>query len=815
MNISLNWLKDYIQTDLNVEEICEILTSIGLEVGGYEKFESIRGGLKGLVVGEVKTCEPHPDSDHLHITTVDLGDGCLTPIVCGAPNVAAGQKVIVATLGTVLYDGDKEFVIKKSKIRGQESEGMICAEDEIGIGHDHAGIIVLPKDVKVGTPAAEYYHITTDYTIEIDITPNRVDGASHLGVARDLAAYLGQKQDITYTLPSVDHFKTDCNTARISIEVQRPEACRRYAGICIEGVKIQESPEWLQTRLKAIGLHPINNVVDVTNYILFELGQPLHSFDKDKIKGNKVIVRSFPTGTKFTTLDGTERELNENDLMVCNTEEPMCIAGVFGGLESGITDQTTNVFLESACFDPVFVRKTARRHGLNTDASFRFERGTDPNIVIYALKRAALLIKELGGGKITSDIIDIYPEPVKDFEVEVKYARIDRLIGKAIGHDRIKKILHSLEIKIVREDEEGLLLLVPPYRVDVRREADVIEDILRIYGFNNIEVPAKVNSTLSYSEKPDDFQLKNKIADLLVANGFHEIMNNSLTKASYFENLGTYHPEQTVLLFNPLSSDLCAMRQSLLFGGLETIAYNINRKNNNLRLFEFGKAYTFHRKEGDNHLKQYKEEDKLALFITGNKIQASWNSKEEKTDFFNMKSYAEMILIRMGFKPEFLNMEETAEDIYREGLTYSQNGKHIVTLGMLSHSVLKSLDIDQEVYYAEFSWENILKALKNHTISFTPMPKFPAVKRDLALLLDKKVSFKEVRDIAMRTEKSLLKSVSLFDVYEGEKLGTDKKSYAVSFTIQDEEKTLTDKQIDKIMNKLMGAYQHLLGAEIR
>ena len=815
MNISLNWLKDYIQTDLNVEEICEILTSIGLEVGGYEKFESIRGGLKGLVVGEVKTCEPHPDSDHLHITTVDLGDGRLTPIVCGAPNVAAGQKVIVATLGTVLYDGDKEFVIKKSKIRGQESEGMICAEDEIGIGHDHAGIIVLPEDVKVGTPAAEYYHITTDYTIEIDITPNRVDGASHLGVARDLAAYLGQKQDITYTLPSVDHFKTDCNTARISIEVQRPEACRRYAGICIEGVKIQESPEWLQTRLKAIGLHPINNVVDVTNYILFELGQPLHSFDKDKIKGNKVIVRSFPTGTKFTTLDGTERELNENDLMVCNTEEPMCIAGVFGGLESGITDQTTNVFLESACFDPVFVRKTARRHGLNTDASFRFERGTDPNIVIYALKRAALLIKELGGGKITSDIIDIYPEPVKDFEVEVKYARIDRLIGKAIGHDRIKKILHSLEIKIVREDEEGLLLLVPPYRVDVRREADVIEDILRIYGFNNIEVPAKVNSTLSYSEKPDDFQLKNKIADLLVANGFHEIMNNSLTKASYFENLGTYHPEQTVLLFNPLSSDLCAMRQSLLFGGLETIAYNINRKNNNLRLFEFGKAYTFHRKEGDNHLKQYKEEDKLALFITGNKIQASWNSKEEKTDFFNMKSYAEMILIRMGFKPEFLNMEETAEDIYREGLTYSQNGKHIVTLGMISHSVLKSLDIDQEVYYAEFSWENILKALKNHTISFTPMPKFPAVKRDLALLLDKKVSFKEVRDIAMRTEKSLLKSVSLFDVYEGEKLGTDKKSYAVSFTIQDEEKTLTDKQIDKIMNKLMGAYQHLLGAEIR
>ena len=815
MNISLNWLKEYLKIDLSVEKVCEILTSIGLEVGGYEKFESIRGGLRGLVIGEVKTCEAHPDSDHLHLTTVDLGDGRLTPIVCGAPNVAAGQKVVVATIGTVLYDGDKEFTIKKSKIRGQESEGMICAEDEIGIGHDHAGIIVLPSDARVGMPAAEYYHITTDYTIEIDITPNRVDGASHLGVARDLAAYLQQTQEIHYTLPSVAHFAADSNTAGISIEVQRPEACPRYAGVCIEGVKVQESPEWLQTRLKAIGLHPINNVVDITNFILFELGQPLHSFDKDKIKGNKVIVRSFPTGTRFTTLDGVERELNENDLMVCNTEEPMCIAGVFGGLESGITEATTNVFLESACFDPVFVRKTARRHGLNTYASFRFERGTDPNIVIYALKRAALLIKELGGGKITSEIIDIYPNPVADFEVEVKYAHIDRLIGKKIGQDTIKKILNALEIKIVKEDTEGLSLQIPPYRVDVRREADVIEDILRIYGFNNIEVPAKVNSTLSYSEKPDDFQLKNKIADLLGANGFNEIMNNSLTKASYYEHLETYCPEETVMLFNPLSSDLSAMRQSLLFGGLETIAYNINRKNSNLRLFEFGKAYTFHKKEGENHLKQYKEEDKLALFITGDKIQASWKNKEQKTDFFNLKSYAEMILIRLGFKTEILTLEECSADIYREGISYTQNGKHIVTIGMLSHKVLKPNDIEQEVYYAEFSWENILKAIKNHTIAFTPMPKFPAVKRDLALLLDKKISFKEVRDIAFRTEKKLLKSVTLFDVYEGEKLGAGKKSYAISFTLQDDEKTLTDKQIDKIMNKLMGTYKHQLSAEIR
>ncbi|MDE5612176.1 MAG: phenylalanine--tRNA ligase subunit beta [Odoribacter sp.] len=815
MNISLNWLKDYLKTDLNVEEICKILTNIGLEVGGFEKFESIRGGLKGLVVGEVKTCEAHPDSDHLHITTVDLGDGRLTPIVCGAPNVAAGQKVVVATIGTVLYDGDKEFVIKKSKIRGQESEGMICAEDEIGIGNDHAGIIVLPADTRVGMPAAEYYNITTDYTIEVDITPNRVDGASHLGVARDLAAYLQQSQDIRYTLPSVDHFKADSHTAGLSIEVQRPEACTRYAGVCIEGVKVQESPEWLRNRLKAIGLHPINNVVDITNFILFELGQPLHAFDKDKIKGNKVIVRSFPTGTKFVTLDGVERSLNENDLMVCNTEEPMCIAGVFGGLESGITENTTNVFLESACFDPVFVRKTARRHGLSTDASFRFERGTDPNIVLYALKRAALLVQELGGGKITSEIIAIYPQPVADFEVEIKYAHVDRLIGKAIGHDRIKKILQALEIKIVQENEDGLLLHVPPYRVDVRREADVIEDILRIYGFNNIEVPAKVNSTLSYSQKPDDFRLKNQIADLLAANGFNEIMNNSLTKASYFENLETYKPENTVMLFNPLSSDLNAMRQSLLFGGLESIAYNINRKSNSLRLFEFGKAYTFHAKEVENHLKQYKEEDKLALFITGNKSQASWNSREEKTDFFNIKCYAEMILKRLGFNVDHLNIDEATEDIYREGLVYTQKDKHIATIGMLSHKVLKTVSIEQEVYYAEFSWENVLKAVKNHNIAFLPMPKFPAVKRDLALLLDKKVSFKEIRDIAMRTEKNLLKAVNLFDVYEGEKLGADKKSYAVSFTLLDEEKTLTDKQIDKIMNKLMGTYKHLLGAEIR
>ena len=816
MNVSLNWLKDYLKIDQNTEEICKILTSIGLEVGGYEEFEAIKGGLKGLVIGHVLTCEAHPDSDHLHVTTVDLGTGEPEQIVCGAPNVAAGQKVVVATVGTTLYKGDEEFVIKKSKIRGVASNGMICAEDEIGIGTDHAGIMVLPENTPVGIPAADYFNVYRDTIIEVDITPNRIDGASHLGVARDLAAYLQQRQDIHYTLPSVEAFQPDSTDAKISVRVERPEACRRYAGICIEGVEVKPSPEWLQNRMKAIGLHPINNIVDVTNYILFGLGQPLHSFDKDKIKGNEVIVKSVAKGTKFITLDGVERELHEDDLMICNSETPMCIAGVFGGQESGISNTTTNVFLESACFDPVFVRKTARRHGLNTDASFRYERGTDPNIVIYALKLAAMMIKEVAGGKITCAPIDIYPEPVKDFEVAIKYAHVDRLIGKKIDHEVIKNILRSLEIKIVEECEEGLLLNVPPYRVDVQREADVIEDILRIYGFNNVEVPASVRSTLSYSEKPDDFQLKNIISDILASNGFCEIMNNSLTKASYYEDLKTFDPANTVMLFNPLSTDLGAMRQSLLFSGLENIAYNINRKNQNLKLFEFGKTYMFNKKEGiDNPLKQYKEEYMLSLFITGNKNAASWNAKETKTDFFYLKAYCEMILNRLGLQADNLKIDASDKDIFREGLTYKAGDKHIVSLGILSKAPLKKADINQEVYYAEFSWENILKVIKNLSVSYTPLPKFPSVKRDLALLLDKNVTFKEIKETAFRSEKSLLKSVSLFDVYEGEKLGADKKSYAVSFTLLDEEKTLTDKQIDKIMNKLIGTYKHLFNAEIR
>ena len=816
MNISLNWLSDYLKINRSTEEICTILTSIGLEVGGYHSFESVKGGLQGLVIGEVLTCEAHPDSDHLHVTTVDLGEQEPVQVVCGAPNVAAGQKVVVATIGTTLYHGEESFVIKKSKIRGVESFGMICSEVEIGMGNSHEGILVLPSDTTPGMPVANYFNVYRDTIVEVDITPNRIDGASHLGVARDLAAYLQQTENTRYSRPSVEAFKPDRTDANIAVRLERPEACRRYAGLCIEGVTVKPSPEWLQHRLRAIGLHPINVIVDITNYILFGIGQPLHAFDKAKVTGDEVIVKSVAKGTRFTTLDGMERELQENDLMICNREKPMCIAGVFGGLDSGISDSTTSIFLESACFDPVFVRKTARRLGLSTDASFRYERGTDPDIVVYALKLAALMIKELAGGEITSDVIDLYPEPVKPFEVAVSYAHIDRLLGKCINHGTIQNILRSLEIAIAEETETGMLLHVPPYRVDVQREADIIEEILRIYGFNNIDIPEKLHATLSYAHRPDDFQLKNLISDLLVANGFHEVMNNSLTKATYYEGIDGFHPENSVMLHNPLSSDLNTLRQSLLFGGLENIAYNINRKSSNLKFFEFGKSYTFHPKEGiENPLKQYQEEYRLALFITGNKNPLSWNAKEVRSDFFYLKAYVEMVLNRLGISPDKLKMTGVNDGIFREGVTCLRGDKHIVSFGIVNKIPLKKSDVQQEVYYAEFSWEHILKALEQHHISFVPMPRFPAVKRDLALLLDKQITFKEVRELAFRTEKSLLKAVSLFDVYEGEKLGHDKKSYAVSFTLLDEEKTLTDSQIDKIMNKLIGAYKHQFQAEIR
>ncbi|WP_461636976.1 phenylalanine--tRNA ligase subunit beta [Labilibaculum euxinus] len=816
MKVSYKWLKDYIDIDLTPAEMDDILTQIGLEVGGIEKIQSIKGGLEGLVIGEVKTCIPHPNSDHLSITSVDVNGEELLPIVCGAANVAAGQKVVVATVGTVLYDGDESFTIKKSKIRGEVSLGMICAEDEIGVGTGHEGIMELPLEAVVGTPAAKYFNVEDDIAIEIDLTPNRIDGASHIGVARDLAAYLKQQKAIEYKMPSVEAFKVENNSTPIEVVVENPEACHRYSGVCVSGVTIAESPEWLQNRLKAIGLKPINNIVDITNFVLFETGQPLHAFDYSKIAGNKVIVKTLVGGAQFTTLDETKRELNENDLMICNAEEPMCIAGVFGGLESGVSASTTSVFLESAYFDSVSVRKTARRHGLNTDASFRFERGTDPNNTIYAMKRAALLIKEIAGGIISSEVIDIYPNPVADFKVEVSVDRIERLIGKKIGKETIKNILTALEIGIEKEDDDTLNLLVPPYRVDVKREADIVEEVLRIYGFNNVEVPGKVNASLSYAPKPDEHKLRNTIADLLSYSGFNEIMNNSLTKASYYENLESLKPENTVRIFNPLSSDLNAMRQSLLFGGLECIAYNINRRNMDLKFYEFGKSYQhFKNEENENPVDNYFEKEHLSVFMCGNKTAANWNLKEEPTNFFHIKAFTENVLKRLGFQIDKLRINEIENDQFTEGLSYGVKKKVLVEVGMVSGKILKEMNIDVPVYYADFDWETLIGEATKNKIAYTEIPKYPSVKRDLALLIDKSTNFAEIKTIAFNCEKNLLKSVSLFDIYEGEKLGADKKSYAVSFILQDTVKTLEDKQIDKIMQKLIKSYEKQLGAQIR
>jgi phenylalanyl-tRNA synthetase beta chain len=816
MKVSYSWLKEYIKTDKSPEEICDILTQTGLEVGGLEEVETVKGGLKGLVIGEVVTCEPHPNSDHLSKTTVNVGTGEPLPIVCGAPNVAAGQKVVVATVGTTLYDGDDEFKIKKSKIRGEVSMGMICAEDEIGVGTDHDGIMVLNETAKTGTEAKDYFKIESDWVIEIDLTPNRIDGASHIGAARDLAAFLQKTEDIKYTKPSVEKFAVDNRNLEIPVEVKTPEACVRYSGVTISGVEIKESPEWLQNRLKTIGLAPINNVVDITNFVLFETGQPLHAFDAAAITDNKVIVQTLPAKTKFTTLDEVERELDEKDLMICNTEEGMCIAGVFGGIDSGVKESTKNIFLESACFDPVFIRKTARRHGLNTDASFRFERGTDPNGVIYALKRAALLIKEIAGGTISSDIVDIYPEPVEDFKVNVSYANITRLIGKDLGNETVKNILQSLEIKIESETETGLSLLVPPYRVDVKREADVIEEILRIYGYNNIEIPTQVNSSLQTAEKPDPNRIRELIAEMLSAQGFNEIWSNSLTKASYYEGLKNYKDEQTVKMLNPLSTDLNGMRQTLLFGGLETIAYNANRQNKNLKLYEFGNCYFYKGTElKDKPANNYWEENHLGLFLTGNKEAESWSAKEEATSFYGLKTSAENILKRLGVEKQKMQISETQNELFAEGLTYSFNNKIVLELGIVAGGFLKKSGIENPVYYADFNWDNVFAIHKKHKVLFEELPKFPAVRRDLALLLDKTVKFSQIKEVAQKVERQILRDVDLFDVYEGQGVPSGKKSYAVSFILRDDQRTLKEKQIDKTMQKLIAAFNRELGAELR
>uniref|UniRef100_UPI00321641D6 phenylalanine--tRNA ligase subunit beta n=1 Tax=uncultured Draconibacterium sp. TaxID=1573823 RepID=UPI00321641D6 len=816
MKISYSWLKDYIKLEQSPEEICDILTQTGLEVGGLEEVETIKGGLQGLVIGEVVTCEAHSGSDHLSKTTVNVGGDEVLPIVCGAPNVAAGQKVVVATVGTTLYDGDDEFKIKKSKIRGEVSMGMICAEDEIGLGTGHDGIMVLDENAKVGTQAKDYFNVESDWVIEIDLTPNRIDGASHIGAARDLAAFLKKTQEIAYTKPSVEAFSVDNHDLEIPVEVATPEACPRYAGVTISGLVVKESPEWLQNRLKMIGLSPINNVVDITNYVLFETGQPLHAFDAAEIAGNKVVVKTMPALTKFTTLDEVERELDAADLMICNTEEAMCIGGVFGGIKSGVKDSTTSIFLESACFDPVFIRKTARRHGLNTDASFRFERGVDPNGVIYALKRAALLIKEIAGGTISSEIVDIYPEPIEDFKVEISYANVTRLIGKDLGAEMIKNILTSLEIKIAAETEKGLSLLVPPYRVDVKREADVIEEILRIYGYNNIEIPTLVNSSLQTAEKPNKDKVRNLAAEMLTAQGFNEIWSNSLTKANYYEGLKNYKEEQTVKMLNPLSADLNGMRQTLLFGGLESIAYNANRQNKNLKFYEFGNTYFYKGTQlKDKPANNYWEEEHLGLFITGNKEAESWTAKEQTTSFYGLKTYAENILKRLGFKADALQVSETGNELFAEGLAYSFNNKVILELGIVAGQWLKKFDIENPVYYADFDWGRILTELKKHKVTFEELPKFQAVRRDLALLIDKSVKFSQIKETAFKMERQLLREVDLFDVYEGKGVPAGKKSYAVSFILRDDNKTLKDKQIDKTMQKFIAAFGREFNAELR
>ena len=818
MNISFKWLKDYLKSDLTAEEAATILTDIGLEIEGFERVESIKGGLAGVVVGEVLTCTNHPDSDHLHLTTVDVGSGEPLQIVCGASNCRQGLKVMVATIGTTLHpiDSEEEFKIKKSKIRGVESFGMLCAEDELGIGRDHAGIMELNPEAVVGTPAKEYLGLEEDYLLEIGLTPNRVDAASHYGVARDLAAYLrAAGRSVSLSLPSVEEWKVDNTSFATEVVVEDKEGAPRYAGVNISGVTVAPSPEWLQNYLRVIGINPKNNVVDVTNFVLHELCQPLHSFDADKIEGNKIVVRTCAEGTKFTTLDGTERTLAEADLMICDASKPMCIAGVFGGADSGVTDSTRNVFLESAYFNPVRVRKSAKRHGLNTDSSFRFERGIDPCNTIYALKRAALLIKELAGGEITSEITDICSDTFEPFRFDITFKQINSLIGKEIPEATVREILAALEVAVEAENEGTLSVAVPRYRVDVQRPADLIEDILRIYGYNNVEIPERMSSSLSYVQKPDKERLTNLVADMLSSMGFTETMSNSLTKAAYYEELKAYPAENCVKIMNPLSADLGVMRQTLLFNMMEAVQLNTNHRQADLKLYEFGNCYYFNpsRKE-EGGLAPYSERGRLAILVTGQQQAQSWNVKGAQSDYFFLKSVAEKLLRRFGVDIYSLQCRGTESDLYDEAVSFGQ-GKELFTIGSVSSKIRKMFDIKAEVYFLEMEWDTLLRNSKKHKVSASELPKFPEVKRDLALLVDAGVTFEELRRMAFGVEKKLLKSVSLFDVYQGDKLPAGKKSYALTFILRDNERTLDDKTIERIMNNLIKQYTDKAGAQIR
>lgn len=821
MNISYKWLKEYVDFDLTPQETADALTSIGLEVDALEEMQTIKGGLKGLYVGQVLTCEMHPNSDHLHVTTVDLGKGEPQQIVCGAPNVAAGQKVIVADLGCVLYDGDEQFTIKKSKLRGVESLGMICAEDEIGVGTSHDGIIVLPEDAVVGTPAAEYYHLESDWIIEIDITANHGDALSHYGVARDFYAWLKQNgYNTSIHRPSCDAFKVDNENLDIDVEIENKEACKRYACVSITDCEVKESPEWLQNKLRVIGLRPVNNIVDITNYVMMAYGQPMHCFDADMVKGHKIVVRTQPEGTKFVTLDGEEHTLGEHDLSICNAEEPMCIAGIFGGKGSGTYETTHNVVLESAYFHPTWIRKSARRHGLSTDASYRFERGINPNDTIYALKQAAILCAELAGGKVSMQVKDVYPEPIADFKVDLKFDYVDAIIGKKLGKDTIKSIVESLEMKIEAEDSEGISLLVPPYRSDVQRPCDVVEDILRIYGYNNVEIPTTLKSSLTIQGDEDkNVHLQNLIGEQLVGCGFNEILNNSLTKASYYaEGLNVYTEDTTVKVMNPLSNDLGVMRQTLLFGGLESIMRNANRRNANLRFFEFGNCYHFYKEKWsvDEPSKAYAEEMHLGLWVTGKRVQGSWAHADEDSSFYELKAYVLNILARVGVADGMLVEEKSQNNIFSHALVLkNRGGKPVVEYGIVARNLQKQADIENTVYFADIHWSTLLKVIKKNKVEFTEISKYPAVSRDLALLVDKSVEFAQIEQLARQAERKILKKVELFDVYEGKNLPEGKKSYAVNFILQDSKNTLNDKAIEAVMQKLIKQLTSKLNAELR
>ena len=808
MKISYNWLKQFINTSWNAEKIAELLTDLGLEVEGIEDYQSVKGGLEGVVVGEVLTCDQHPNADRLKVTTVNIGADKPLQIVCGAPNVAKGQKVPVATIGTKLFSAEgEEWTIKKGKIRGEESHGMICAEDELGLGQSHDGIMILDKSLKIGTPVAKIFEIENDKVFEIGLTPNRADAMSHLGVARDLKAGLLQhKINLELITPSTSSYHIDNRSLKIDVQVEDLVKAPRYCGVTLSGLKIADSPTWMQNRLKAIGLSPINNVVDATNYVLHELGQPLHAFDAAKIKGNKVIVKTLKSGTKFTTLDEVERTLHGDDLMICDAEKPMCIAGVFGGITSGVTESTTSIFLESAYFDPISIRKTAKRHSLNTDASFRFERGIDPNITEYALMRAALLIMEVAGGEVTSDVFDSYPVKIEDSQVRLSFENAEKLIGQEVPKETIKQILTSLDIKVNSVTETGLGLMVPAYRNDVTREADIIEEILRVYGYNNIQTTNKLNASISNSNKFEDYKLRNVIGNQLVSQGFYEIMTNSLTTAKFTELSDMLKQEHNVVMLNPLSQDLGVMRQSLLFSGLEAVSYNINRKRGDLKLFEFGNTY--HDYNGN------REEPKhLTLLVTGERTKEAWNGSNKTTDFFYLKGLVYSILKRLGIN----NTKEqpVKADVFSEGLNMSLGKAELVSIGLVKKSVLKHFDISQTVLYADFNWDNILEVAKRNSIIFKELPKYPEVRRDFALLLDETVSFESIYNLARQSERKLLKDINLFDVYQGKNLPKGKKSYAISFTLQDEHKTLTDKQIDKIMANLQKSFEKELGAVLR